>query len=244
MIHVVFFVIRLWGSQASEIKFAVDVERSIVEKGFAHGSRRPVAVGKLFVVACCVAMLVLTAFCQDVVDARQFAFAKDQISTNFVDEENEAESVDAGVPESEQRTPIEASKKIARTSPLNKKGTFIQAVVSGIGATALVLCAFLGLVFLMKMLSPKSGRRFSNAIEIVDSCPIDAKSQLTTLRWGKKLVLVARSSGNWTPLSELSDEAQVQSLLDEIQNNEDDEPQKTNACFLKLFANKKQRDEQ
>ncbi len=91
----------------------------------------------------------------------------------------------------------------------------IGALFSSLGALALTLGAFFGLVYLTKLLTPRRTRRLSETLEIVESCPVDSKNELITIRWGRKLILAAKSSGSWTALSEVSDAEEVEQYLKE-----------------------------
>ena len=115
---------------------------------------------------------------------------------------------------SENKTPIDAYAHSKQNNDIQKRESIARSFVSGLGALALVLCVFLGLVFVTKLAMPKRRRRLSRSLEVIDSCFIDSKNELTTIRWGKKLILVARSQGRWTPLSELSNEDDVKRFLE------------------------------
>ena len=119
-----------------------------------------------------------------------------------------------------------------------REGSFEHALVSGVGALALVLCVFFGLVYLAKILTPKRRRKLSCSLEVIDSCFVDSKSELITVRWGGKLILVARSSGNWTPLSEVSNPEDVDRFLKENASDNDDGGKTERSFFLKPLKNK------
>lgn len=123
--------------------------------------------------------------------------------------------------QSRVKTPILTSKNapegdvsanedgVAATS----KTSFVGSFVSTVGALALTLGLFFAGVYLLKRLTPNRTAGASGALEIVETSPIGGNFQLLTIRWGKKLILVARSPNGVEPLSETSDPAEIAEIL-------------------------------
>ena len=140
-------------------------------------------------------------------------------------------------PRSESKTPIDASIYSKQVERYGKRGTTARSFITSLGTLALVLCVFLGLVFATKLVMPRRGRKLSRSLEIIDSCFVDSKNELTTIRWGEKLILVARGQGRWTPLSELSNEDDVKRFL-ETNTTEDggNDPSRFTRLFRSLTS--------
>lgn len=136
----------------------------------------------------------------------------------------------------ETKTPIDRQTVSEHSVEATREGTWANALVSGIGALALVLCAFFGLVFLTRILVPKRRRKLSHLLDVVDSCFVDSKNELLTLRWGGKLILVARNSGNWTPISEVSNPEDVNRCLEGCVSDNSVEDETVRTGFFKRLS--------
>ena len=128
-------------------------------------------------------------------------------------EDNEIPAAET-VPPTDVKTPIDVSTTLNRIDDTKKRKTVAHSFASSFGVLALVLCAFLGLVYATKLVMPKRCRKLSRSLEIIDSCFIDSKNELTTVLWGEKLILVAKSQGRCMALSEISNKEEVKRFLE------------------------------
>ena len=117
------------------------------------------------------------------------------------------------VSEYKSKTPIDFLTSSDQRKRMSDRETASDSLVTILGALALVLCAFLGLVYITKNILPRRRRILSSSVEIIDLCFLDSKSELMTILWGGKLILLAKSHGCFSTLSELSDKEEINKFL-------------------------------
>lgn len=87
-------------------------------------------------------------------------------------------------------------------------GNFIRAV-------AIVVTSFVGLLFISSVLRKNQFRRSSSGLlEVLDDLRLDSKHEIVSLRWGERIVLMAKSGDRLVLLSELSDDEDVRRYLE------------------------------
>ncbi|MBR4751962.1 MAG: flagellar biosynthetic protein FliO [Thermoguttaceae bacterium] len=118
--------------------------------------------------------------------------------------------------------------------------SYYRVLVSGIGALALVIGVFLGGVYVLKLLAPNKFSRNSDLIEIVDSCCLNRKNELLTIKWGSKLILLSSSLDRTVALSEIVDAKETERILNELQEQKKIRQDKTLSVvnFHNLFRKK------
>jgi flagellar protein FliO/FliZ len=120
--------------------------------------------------------------------------------------------------EAEDR-PISIHRDGVEGSPIGKGGNGGNAWALGrtLGALAIVV----GLIFLASWLLRRVGGRQTrgdqDVMQILARKSISARQQLLLVRLGQRLVLVGSSSGALSMLSEITDQAEVESMLESVQ---------------------------
>lgn len=116
------------------------------------------------------------------------------------------------------KTPIVTKTSNDNRDNMSLSGnSYYRVLVSGIGALALVIGVFLGGVYVLKLLAPNKFSRNSDLIEIVDSCCLNRKNELLTIKWGSKLILLSSSLDRTVALSEIVDAKETERILNELQ---------------------------
>lgn len=90
-----------------------------------------------------------------------------------------------------------------------------SATLKMVGVLAVVLAVFLGLVFILKKISPLFGRGavFGREIELLTQYPLGSKKVLTVVRVGEKLLLLGVTEKNINLLTEIKDPDQIRRLI-------------------------------
>lgn len=81
-------------------------------------------------------------------------------------------------------------------------------------AIVIVVVSLTGLLFISSILRKSCFRSSSGLMEVLDVLRLDSRHEIISLRWGQKIVLVAKSGDGWILLSELSDEEDVRRYLE------------------------------
>ncbi len=135
--------------------------------------------------------------------------------------------------ESEKKTPIKESEP--KSSEIGeRRNSYLGSWITGIGALALVLGTFLGGVYCLKLLVPNRFSGKSPLITVLDSCFIGRKTELVTVHWGTKLLLIAFASGcKPIQISEITDPKEVETLLDLMRETKNSGKVKSKVFSLK-----------
>ncbi len=115
------------------------------------------------------------------------------------------------------KTPIVVKKnKDDRSKAVLNDSSYYRSIVSVVGSLALTISVFLGGIFILKLLAPNKFSRNTELVEIVDSCCLNRKSELLTIKWGAKLILLSSSDDKTVPVSEISDSKEIEKILLEL----------------------------
>lgn len=89
-------------------------------------------------------------------------------------------------------------------------GNFFRAV-------AIVVTSLIGLLFVSSVLRKNQFRRSpSGLLEVLEDLRLDSKHEIISLRWGERIVLMAKSGDRLVLLSELSDDEDVRCYLEKL----------------------------
>ncbi|MBP5623176.1 MAG: hypothetical protein J6X44_14310 [Thermoguttaceae bacterium] len=105
--------------------------------------------------------------------------------------------------------------------------SYYRVLISGVGALALVIGVFLGGIYMLKLLAPNKFSRNSELVEVVDSCCLNRKNELLTIKWGSKLILLSSSLDRTVVLSEMSDPLETERTLRELREQKKNRQDKT-----------------
>ncbi|TWT83978.1 Flagellar biosynthesis protein, FliO [Planctomycetes bacterium CA13] len=122
-------------------------------------------------------------------------------------------TVTRGFPSLSNRTTIEPD---ASTPPETVDNGFASPTVTVCSSLAVVLGLFAGFVWLTRRfgVNSSSQRGLSNEVfETLGSTSIDARTKVTLLRCGSRILITAQTATGIHPLSEISDAEEVRSLL-------------------------------
>lgn len=87
------------------------------------------------------------------------------------------------------------------------------------GSLTIVIGGYLILVWLLRLLQPKSGRQLpSDAVEVLGKTPFRPKESLQLVRLGSRLLLLLDSENGVQPLAEVTDPHEVDALLNAVQS--------------------------
>lgn len=105
---------------------------------------------------------------------------------------------------------VDATRK--RPQKLSEK-TFFSALASSFGALLIVIGFFLGCVCFFKFFSKNNFRDSCSFVKILDRLQIGKKTELITVVWGSKLILLSSSSDKLTSISEISDTDEIAAMI-------------------------------
>ncbi len=123
--------------------------------------------------------------------------------------------------------PLE-QRPLVRSQPAQQNSAPAAAPEEGLGFTrvALSLVAVVGLILFLRWGGAKlftgQGSPGSNGLmQVIARAPVAPRQQLMLVRVGRRLVVVANSAGQMTPLSEITDADEVAELLGQLKRDKE-----------------------
>lgn len=113
----------------------------------------------------------------------------------------------SAVPKGSVSTPGALSPEVQRSST--------QGVFGTLSSLGIVLCIFVGLVFLLRRILPESSKKKlpSEVLEVIGTAQWSPKQQWVLLRFGRKLLLVSQQSGETRVVAEESDPLEIDRMI-------------------------------
>lgn len=164
---------------------------------------------------CCLMIVVLygtyTVFNSSMLFAQDLSVEKniDKVTISIDDEK-----LNTSFNNSINKTPIKELTIDSEREQKKNDNSYIRTIISSIGGLALVLGVFLSGIYCLKLLSKGRIRGVSPGVSILDSCYIGRKTELVTIKWGTKVILLAFISGKApVVISEIADPTEIENFV-------------------------------
>ena len=101
----------------------------------------------------------------------------------------------------------------ARSPEVQRSST--QGVFGTLSSLGIVLCIFVGLVFLLRRILPESSKKKlpSEVLEVIGTAQWSPKQQWVLMRFGRKLLLVSQQSGETRVVAEETDPLEIDRMI-------------------------------
>lgn len=97
---------------------------------------------------------------------------------------------------------LNLEKHVTAPSRGGQWGSFFRAFI-------IVVASMVGLLFVSSVLRKNHLKSAGGLLEVLDVLHLDSRHEIISLRWGERIVLIAKSGDGFILLSELSDEEDV-----------------------------------